>query len=391
MGCGPLLDRLRADPAFQALLAAGRASGALTLDQVNAFLPSVVEQDVLGDLVDWLDADGIALIDPPEPDAVEPPSADGSAGVFPALPDGPDDDSPPVYRRDAAFDQLLESLGVSFTDAAASYESDGRVFDAELIVPGEHALAAWLALRNRVPQTGLWPVLKEDVRGLRYWDEMPGPEPLDPRGRRREWFERWRLDRSLTMFQPAPDEIRADAAANVTEAANVPPTPWTFRRNRGRPAPPPPDGPDDDRDPPEPDLAELYSARGPFRAHLSGGGCPGWPPHPLVRLRLYPTAVPWEVFAYAPCGGWNDCPYPDEQLAMLRHWHTRYGAEVVSDRGTWYELFVPRPPRTRHAAHRLVQEMAHFGEETFYSHGPTAHPDPVEAVRGSHYWYFWWD
>ena len=59
--------------------------------------------------------------------------------------------------------------------------------------------------------------------------------------------------------------------------------------------------------------------------------------------------------------------------------------------GDWYELFVPRPPRRRHQAQRLVSEQGYFGEETFFAHGPWVHPDSVEAVRASHYWYFWWD
>jgi hypothetical protein len=106
-----------------------------------------------------------------------------------------------------------------------------------------------------------------------------------------------------------------------------------------------------------------------------------------MRIRLYPTAVPWEVFAYAPFGGWNDCPWPGEQLAMLRHWHEVCGAEVVSVQFDWYELFVPRPPRTRHQALALLH--THFGEEQSFR--VPAGADPLEALAKAHYWHFWWD
>ena len=239
----PWLQQLAADANFQMLVARGVKGGSLTFDEVNAVVPELAEPDRLAELVEWLDGHGISLIDDPEPDVAV---AESSVPVFgfEAWPDPLDDDTPPVYQRDAAFEERLRALGVAFADAAVSFAADGRVFDAELIVSGEHALAVWLALHNAVSRTGLWPVLGDDVRHSRYWNEVLGPEQLDPLRRQSEWFER---------------------------------------------------------------------------------------------------------------------------------------------------LFVPRPPRTRHQAERLCQEMDHFGEETFYSYGPYAHPDPIEAVRASHYWYFWWD
>jgi hypothetical protein len=238
----------------------------------------------------------------------------------------------------------------------------------------------------------LWPVIKDDTPGPAFTLE---PEPLDPGRRWEAWREVWRQSNyTAPMLELTPDIIRADAAKNIAEAEKVPPTPWTFRRFQNHPrTPPSPTTPDDTREPPEPNFTELFSNDGPFRAHRRGGAPPGWPIFPFVRIRLYPTTttVPWEVFAYTYSGGWNDCPYPDEQLTMLRHWHELCGVEVVSHLGDWYELFVPRPPRTRHQAHWLACEMNHFGEESFYSYESYIHPDPIEAIRTSHYWYFWWD
>jgi Domain of unknown function (DUF4253) len=112
----------------------------------------------------------------------------------------------------------------------------------------------------------------------------------------------------------------------------------------------------------------------------------------FAEIILYPTPHSWQVFAYHPYGGWNDCPWPDEQLAMHRHWHEQHGAELVLMNGDWYELYVPRPPRTRREAIRLVNEMGYFGEESIlWSMGGRSREEMIEIVRTSHYWYFWWD
>lgn len=378
---------------LEQLVAQGKQTGSLTFDEVNAVLPETWAPDVLAPmldrLLDALESHGISIIDdePEEPLVVPPPTTDSFS-----LPESDAGDSTytEVYRRDADFEQQLRALDVPFHDAMCFRDPDnGRVFDAELLVPGEQALAAWLALRNAARETGMWPVIGDDLKDPANWT---APGQVDPLGRAAEWWREYLKDSSVPLRRLTPAEIRAGAAANIAEAAKVPPEPWTFRgfRGQGQP-PPPPNFPNDDREPPEPNLAELFSNAGPFRAHKQGGGHPDYPTHPFVRLRLYPTAVPWEVFAYDPFGGWNDCPWPDEQLAMLRHWHELCGVEVVSHRGDWYELFVPRPPRSRHLADRLEKEMRHFGEESFYSYGSYAHPDPIEAIRASHYWYFWWD
>jgi hypothetical protein len=299
----------------------------------------------------------------------------------------PDNEPEPVYRRDAVFGEQLRSLGVPFSDATAAREPDGSVFDAALIVPGDQALAAWLSLRNASPTTRLWPVIRGSAKEARFAD---GPEPLDPRGRVSEWWKRRLADPSFRLPLLTPDMIRADAAANIAEAERVSPTPWTFRsRQRNEWIPPPISVPDEPLPASEPNLVELFTNEGPFRCHRIAFGSTDWPIQPFMQIRLYPTMVPWEVFAYSPFGGWNDAPWPDEQLTMLRHWSGLYGAEIVSVQSDWYELFVPRPPRTRHQAIRLFNELTSFGEEQAFAMPEGG--NPLEALGAAHYWHFWWD
>jgi len=48
-------------------------------------------------------------------------------------------------------------------------------------------------------------------------------------------------------------------------------------------------------------------------------------------------------------------------------------------------------PTTRHSAVRLINELVHFGEETFFGYAGSATRSAIERVRTAHYWYFWWD
>lgn len=370
------------EPWIEELIARGRLTGFLTFEEMNAASAGhITDPDRLAELAELLEANGIRLIDGDEPDEPSPPDP---------LPNDLEvgDVLGGHYHRNAEFDKLLRHFGVPFSDCACSFGANDTVFDAELVVPGEQALAAWLALRNLVPVTGLWPVIRDETNGPSFNSE---PERLDPATRWAAWQQRFRGGPDTPEPSLTPDVIRADAAAEIVASHKTPPTPWAFRNSLGYGAPPDlTDEPDAPLEPSEPRLAQLFSNAGPFRCHRDAGGA-DWPIHPFVRLHLYPTATPWEVFAYSPFGGWNAAPWPFEHLAMLRHWHALYGAEVVSLSGDWYELFVPRPPRTRHQALRLAHEMRWFGEDTILGHSPPTADAAVELVRTSHYWYFWWD
>lgn len=372
----PWLEEWLKQPPVQALITRGKQTGALTFDEVNAALPNVIDPDQLAALCELFDRNGISLLDGDEPDPLpEEP-----------LPEPPDSD--PIYHRDAVFEKQLRAIGVPFSDVMCSYDPNtGLVFDAELIVPGEQVLEAWLALRNAVPLTGLCPVIRGERNEATYENDQP--HQLDPRGRLDAMWREVVRTRSGAFPRLTPDVIRADAAVTIVEAEKVPPTPWRFGEHRGEP--PVIEGPDAPFAPSEPNCAELFSNAGPFRAHYQGGGHPDYPTFPFMRVRLYPTTTPWEVFAYSPYCAGNDCPGPLEQLSLHRYWHGLYGTELVSVPGAWYELFVPRPPRTRHQALRLLHEMGRFGDETIFGYQPRPENDLIEQLRTSHFWYFWWD
>ena len=45
-----------------------------------------------------------------------------------------------------------------------------------------------------------------------------------------------------------------------------------------------------------------------------------------VILAEIPVKNPWEIFAYVPFGGWNECPDTMELMAVTKYWNELYGA-----------------------------------------------------------------
>ena len=41
--------------------------------------------------------------------------------------------------------------------------------------------------------------------------------------------------------------------------------------------------------------------------------------YPLILAKI-PVKNPWEIFAYLPFGGWNECPNTPELMAVAKYW-----------------------------------------------------------------------
>ena len=58
-----------------------------------------------------------------------------------------------------------------------------------------------------------------------------------------------------------------------------------------------------------------------------------------------PTTKPWELVAYVPFGGWNDCPRVEEMMAICKYWFEKYGAIPVTIAHDVMEMRVSTPIR----------------------------------------------
>lgn len=354
------------DERLRPLIEKGKDTGVLHFDEVNAVLPDPVDPEELAAVLDLLERHGIALVD--EDDGTDPP-ADAAALLKPELPDGSAGDDP----HDADLLALVRGWGIAATDAIALREPGGRLFEGAILVPGMDALRTWVTLRSRVVEFPHWPVVGPAIRTDR--------------------FETFADLRSDDGEESDPGACRGRARELIAEAGRLTPEPWLFRHGpRTHPVPYPvapavfdPPRPRPAYPRPE-DLDWVLVERFMALEHPLSQT-----PYPFVRIGLAPTPVPWEVFAYWPYGGWNEAPWPAEQLVMVRHWHERFGAEPVSIPGDYFEMVVWDPPTSPAAALRLADEQIWFGEETIFAYGDIPDDERVRRAVSRRVWHFWWD
>lgn len=106
---------------------------------------------------------------------------------------------------------------------------------------------------------------------------------------------------------------------------------------------------------------------------------------PFILAKI-PVKNPWEVFAYLPFGGWNDCPYTDVLMAVSKYWFEKYGAvpSVMTHDVLEYEL--PKAISKSEALDLAKEHIAfcpdclNDGMESF-----------ADGLWQSKYWFFWWD
>jgi hypothetical protein len=125
-------------------------------------------------------------------------------------------------------------------------------------------------------------------------------------------------------------------------------------------------------------------------AHYRGSEILSGQIKPRVFIAKISTTKGYEVPAYVSWGGWNECPMPEEHVAVLRHWNEIYGAEIISLTGDVLECTVSRPPTDKEAAFRLAHEqflycadIVHQGVGTLFA--------LAAQLMNSRNWYFWWD
>ena len=109
-----------------------------------------------------------------------------------------------------------------------------------------------------------------------------------------------------------------------------------------------------------------------------------------VIIAKIPTENPWELAAWIPMGGYNACPMPEEQAAVFKYWHEKYGAVPADITYDVWEMMLTRPPVTDEEAETLAKEQFAFCEDSVFQGAQTIRR-LASFLKNSTTWFFWWD
>ena len=102
-----------------------------------------------------------------------------------------------------------------------------------------------------------------------------------------------------------------------------------------------------------------------------------------------PAEHPWEIFAWMPFGGWNECPSDEEQMAAAKYWFEEYGAVPAVMTRDVLEFDLPAPiPKER--AMELAMEQYTFCSD-IVDQGCGSIGMLADSLWQSDKWFFWWD
>ena len=114
----------------------------------------------------------------------------------------------------------------------------------------------------------------------------------------------------------------------------------------------------------------------------------------IVETILFeiPVKNPWEVIAWVPMGGWNECPAADDMMEVCRHWYTNYGAIPALISSDTLEFMLEKPVSDLDTARKLAREHFAFCNDRVYQGTETGTIDELAyCISKSTVWFFWWD
>ncbi len=109
-----------------------------------------------------------------------------------------------------------------------------------------------------------------------------------------------------------------------------------------------------------------------------------------VYIVLVPAKSSADIPAFLHWGGWNACPPPEVHVALLRKWHAKYGAELVSMSRDVVDLRVTQRPNLKEEAVVLASEQYQYCGD-LVGQDSQGIKQLAGALLVSDWWCFWWD
>lgn len=109
---------------------------------------------------------------------------------------------------------------------------------------------------------------------------------------------------------------------------------------------------------------------------------------PMILAEI-PVKNPWEVFAWLPFGGWNECPGDQEQMAVAKYWFEKYGAVPAVMTSSVLEYDLPAPVKREEAMALAMEQYAFCPDIVDQGCGTIGYL--ADSLAKSTKWFFWWD
>ena len=105
-----------------------------------------------------------------------------------------------------------------------------------------------------------------------------------------------------------------------------------------------------------------------------------------------PVKNPWEVIAWLPMGGWNECPEASEMMEICRYWYEQYGAIPAVISNDTLEFVVEKAVEDEEQAWQLAKEHYAFCPDRVDQGTRSGTIGEVaDCLSKSKVWFFWWD
>lgn len=111
---------------------------------------------------------------------------------------------------------------------------------------------------------------------------------------------------------------------------------------------------------------------------------------PLILAKV-PVKNPWEIFAYLPFGGWNECPDTPELMAIAKYWYEEYGAVPAALTHDVLEFILPEPVKSDKALPLAVEQYGFCPDIVDQGGEDMTIGKLADILTKSIIWYFWWD
>lgn len=94
---------------------------------------------------------------------------------------------------------------------------------------------------------------------------------------------------------------------------------------------------------------------------------------PMLLVRI-PVKNPWEIFAYVPFGGWNECPETEQLMSIAKYWYEKHGAVPAIITHDELEMVVPKPVSKKQAMLLAQEQLISCAHGGWYQDGVIFEP-----------------